>query len=172
MTSTATDLRTRRERTVREHMESENRHEFDVTMGTFGHPRYEIIATDEVHDGEAEVAAYFEETRSAFPDQRNELIALHHADDGVIAEFDLLGTHLGSFRGLPATNRAFECRCLAVFVFEEDRLVCERAYFDSVTILRQLGIAHDPLTLRGRVATVLNHPVTIGTAVARSIIRR
>ena len=31
-----------------------------------------------------------------------------------------------------------------MFVFEGDRLVCERVYFDSSTILRQLGIAHDP----------------------------
>ena len=42
-------LRTIREDIVREHMESENRHEFDVTMGTFRHPRYEIIPTGEVH---------------------------------------------------------------------------------------------------------------------------
>jgi len=36
--------REERERIVREHMESENRHEFDVTMATFEHPRYEIVA--------------------------------------------------------------------------------------------------------------------------------
>ena len=94
-------LRERREAVVREHMESENRQEFDVTLGTFGHPRYEIIATGEVHDGPDEVMRYFAETRAAFPDQRNELIALHHADDSVIAEFNLLGTHLGNLRGLP-----------------------------------------------------------------------
>jgi steroid delta-isomerase-like uncharacterized protein len=165
-------IRETRERIVREHMESENRHEFDVTMATFHHPRYEIVPTGDVFDGEAEVAAYFAETRAAFPDQRNRLIAMHHADDAVLAEFELLGTHLGRFRGLPATGRAFECRCLAVFVFEDDRLVCERVYFDSATILRALGIAHDPLTLRGRVATVLNHPITVGGAVLRSLRRR
>jgi steroid delta-isomerase-like uncharacterized protein len=166
------ELRKGREAVVREHMESENRHEFDVTMGTFSHPRYEIVATGDVHDGAAEVAAYFDETRTAFPDQRNELIALHHADDAVIAEFDLKGTHLGSFRGLPPTGRAFTCRMTAFFLFEEDRLVCERVYFDSATILRQLGIAHDPLTLRGRIATLLNHPLTIGRAVVRQAGRR
>ena len=165
-------LRRKREATVREHMESENRHEFDVTMNTFHHPRYEIIATGEVHDGEGEVARYFQETRAAFPDQRNELIALHHADDAVIAEFDLKGTHLGSFRGLPPTGRAFTCRMVALFLFEEDRLVGERVYFDSATIQRQLGIAHDPLTLWGRLATVANHPLTIGRAAVRSVIGR
>ena len=165
-------LRKKREEIVVEHMESENRHEFDVTMGTFDHPRYEIIATGDVHDGEGEVARYFEETRAAFPDQRNELIALRHADDAVVAEFDLKGTHLGSFRGLPATGKDFTCRMVALFLFEEDRLVAERVYFDSATILRQLGIAHDPLTLWGRLATVANHPLTIGRAAVRSIVRR
>jgi steroid delta-isomerase-like uncharacterized protein len=135
------DLRETRERTVREHMDSENRHEFDATLATFHHPRYEIVPTGDVYDGPEEVSRYFAESRAAFPDQRNRLIALHHADAAVVAEFDLLGTHDGSFRGIPPTGRAFECRCVALFVFEDDRLVCERVYFDSLTILRQLGLA-------------------------------
>lgn len=166
------DIRAKREAIVRDHMESENRHEFDTTLETFDHPRYELIATGDTYDGPREVMAYYEETRRAFPDQRNELVRLHHADDAVIAEFDLLGTHLGSYRGLPATGRSFECRMAAVFVFEQDRLVCERVYFDSATILRQLGIAHDPLSLTGRVATVVNHPLTIGRALTRAVLKR
>jgi ketosteroid isomerase-like protein len=85
-------------------------HEFDVVMDTFSHPRYEIIATDRVHDGEAAVREYFRETRTAFPDQRNELIELRHADDAVIVEFWLRGTHRGALAGVAPTGRAFECR--------------------------------------------------------------
>ncbi len=133
-------LRETREQIVREHMESENRHEFDVTMATFDHPRYEIIPTGQVYDGPEEVRRYFEETRTAFPDQRNELIALHHADEAVISEFWLKGTHEGPLLGIPATGRAFECRCVALFLFEADRLVCERTYFDAATILGELGL--------------------------------
>src|SRR4029078_10804089 len=92
---TMSDLRSRREALVREHMESENVHDFDTTIGTFEHPRYEIIPTGQVFDGEEQVREYFRTTRSAFPDQRNELVALHHADDAVIVEFDLKGTHEG-----------------------------------------------------------------------------
>jgi steroid delta-isomerase-like uncharacterized protein len=138
--STST-LRERRENLVREHMESENVHRFDVTMATFSHPRYEIVPTGEVYDGQTAVARYFEESRTAFPDQRNELVALRHADDAVIVEFDLKGTHRGILRGIPPTGRAFTCRTIALFLFEEDRLVCERVYFDALTILAQLGIA-------------------------------
>jgi steroid delta-isomerase-like uncharacterized protein len=165
-------LRARREEIVRRHMESENTHELEVTLGTFSHPRYELVATGQVYDGEAAVREYFRETRAAFPDQRNELIAMHHSDDAVIVEAMLYGTHLGSFRGLPATGRKFEMRFCALFLFDEDRLMCERVYFEPGTILRQLGIAHDPLTLRGRVATVFNHPITVGQALVRQLSRR
>ena len=166
------ELRHKREALVREHMDSENRHEFDATMATFDHPRYELIATGDVYDGPDEVARYFEETRTAFPDQRNEIIAIHHADDAVLVEAWVRGTHLGPYRGLPPTGRSWELRILSDFAFEQDRLVCERVYFDSATVLRQLGIAHDPLSLSGRVATVLNHPVTVGRAVVRQVTGR
>jgi steroid delta-isomerase-like uncharacterized protein len=121
-------------------MESENVHDFATTLGTFGHPRYEIVPTGDVFDGAEAVSQYFEDTRAAFPDQRNELIALHHTDAGVIVEFFLRGTHEGPLRGIPPTGKAFECRCCALFLFEGDQLVCERVYFDSNTILAQLGL--------------------------------
>jgi len=165
-------LRSKRNAIVREHMDSENRHEFDETLATFDHPRYELIATGEVHDGPEEVAAYFEETRTAFPDQRNEVIAIHHADDAVLVEAWVRGTHLGPFRGLPPTGREWESRILAAFLFEEDRLTCERVYFDADTIRRQLGLARDPESTTGRLATLLNHPVTIGLAFGRRLLRR
>jgi steroid delta-isomerase-like uncharacterized protein len=131
-------LRGRREAIVREHMESENRHDFDATIATFAHPRYELIATGETFDGEERVREYFAQSRAAFPDQRNELIALHHADDAVIVEFYLLGTHRGKLRELEPTGREIRARMVSLFLFEDDRLVCERAYFDQATILAQL----------------------------------
>ena len=53
------ELRAHREAIVREHTESENVHDFDTTIGTFGHPRYELVATGDVYDGEEAVRAYF-----------------------------------------------------------------------------------------------------------------
>ena len=122
-------------------MESENVHEFDVTLATFSHPRYELIATGEVHDGSEEVADYYRKTRAIFPDQRNENAVLHATDgDAVIAEFDLLATHHGELRGVPGSGRSFRCRMCAIFEFEadSDRIVCERVYFDQMTIAQQL----------------------------------
>jgi len=133
-------LRERRLAIVREHMESENRHEFDVTLGTFDHPRYELVATGEVYDGSERVGDYYAATRAAFPDQRNTNVVFHEADDAIIVEFDLLGTHLGELRGIAATGRSFRCRMCALFLFEPggERIVCERVYFDQATIANQL----------------------------------
>ena len=138
--STTDELRERRLAVVREHMETENVHDFDATMATFDHPRYEIVPTGDVFDGPEEVAEYYRTSREAFPDQRNENSVLHHADDAVIVEFDLLGTHEGELRGIPPTHKSFRCRCVAFFLFEDggDRIVCERVYFDQATILQQL----------------------------------
>ena len=88
------------------------------------------------------VAEYFRASRAAFPDRRNEVHAVHHADDAVIVEFDLLGTHDGPLGGIPPTGQAFRCPMVAFFFFEPDGdgIVCERVYFDSATILRQLKV--------------------------------
>ncbi|TMA75675.1 MAG: ester cyclase [Deltaproteobacteria bacterium] len=142
MASAPTSLGDRRAAVVREHMESENRLEFEATLRTFAHPRYELIATGEVFDGDEAVRGYYAASRAAFPDQRNRVLAMHHADAGVIVEFELMGTHRGPMRGIPATGRDFVCRMVALFLFEDgsDRIACERVYFDAATILRQLGL--------------------------------
>jgi predicted ester cyclase len=141
MTQTADQsLRERRLALVRLHMQSENELDFDVTMSTFEHPRYELIATGEVYDGPEEVAGYYRASRSSFPDQRNENVVLTYGEDVVVAEFDLLGTHAGELHGVAPTGRAFRCRMCALFVFEPggERIVGERVYFDQTTIARQL----------------------------------
>jgi predicted ester cyclase len=134
------DLRSRREAVVREHMASENEGRFDDTLATFDHPRYELIGTDHVYDGADEVKQYYARSRAVFPDQRNEVRALHSAEDSVIVEFDLFGTHLGSLTGEEPTGRTFRCPMVALFEFAGggDRIVCERVYFDSETIYGQL----------------------------------
>jgi steroid delta-isomerase-like uncharacterized protein len=164
--------RKKREEIVREHMDSENRHEFDATLDTFSHPRYELIATGEVYDGTEEVSGYYDDTRRAFPDQRNELLALHHSDDAVLVEAVVRGTHKGPLRSLPPTGREFELPILAIFEFDSEKLTCERVYFDQLTVLRQLGIARDPLSITGRVQTLVTHPLTIGRGIVRQVTGR
>lgn len=132
------DLREHRERLVLDHFHDEVVHDWDATLATFPHPRYELVPTQRVYDGEAAVRSYYKETRVAFPDQDHEIIAIRHADDAVIVEFHLLGTHLGPLGPIPPTGGRHRTRMTAFFVFEGEELVTERIYFDQLTLLRQL----------------------------------
>lgn len=125
--STVSGGRSARVKVVHRHMEAENREDFDEVMGTFTRPRYELVPTGRVFDGESEVRDYFARSRAAVPDQRNENAVLHDAGDVVVAEFDLLGTPT-------ATGQPFRVPMVALFFFEGDGIVCERVYWDTAAI--------------------------------------
>jgi steroid delta-isomerase-like uncharacterized protein len=163
---------TKREKLVRKHVKAENAADYETALATFQHPRYEYVATDEVHDGAEEVMAHWRELDRAFPDQDIEIVRLHPSDDAVLMEAIARGTHTGSFRGLPPTGRRFEQQFLAIFVFEDDALVCERVYYDVATVLQQLGIAREPTSLTGRLETAASHPLTISRGIVRRVIGR
>jgi steroid delta-isomerase-like uncharacterized protein len=138
------ELRERRLEVIREHMDTEVTKEFDRTLATFkndsgGHPHYEIMATGQVFDGDDEVMGYYLTTRTAFPDQRHDNVRFHVTADAIITEFDLRGTNLGEFYGLPPTGKAFRVPIIAVFFFDGDRIVNERIYFDSASLVTQIG---------------------------------
>ena len=168
------DVKTRqlREATVLEHMEAENAHDFERCIAAFSHPRYEIVATGEVWDGHSGVNTLLQENMRAFPDFRFHPESFHHATEAVVVEGRFTGTHRGVWRGLPATGRKVEFRLIIVFQFDGERMICERTYFDIGTPLRQLGVARDPNTRAGKIATALNHPVVVGRAMLRSALRR
>jgi hypothetical protein len=86
----------------------------------------------------------------------------------VIGETRLQGTHMRTFRGLPPTGRRIDMPLVAIFVFDGPDLLCERVYWDRLTLFIQLGVARDPNTRAGKLATLLNHPVTLTRAALRS----
>ncbi len=137
------EKRRAREKVVLDHFHDEVRQDWDSVLSTFPHPHYELIATMTVHDGDHAVRDYYRDTRVAFPDQHHELIALRHSDDAVIVEFWLMGTHLGPLGAIPPTGSRFRVRMTAYFIFDnnfdgDETLVCERVYFDTLTMLKQL----------------------------------
>lgn len=154
---------------VLEHMRLENAHQFTECAAVFGHPRYEVVATGEVHDATDGVVGFLLENREAFADFHFTPSRVAAAGDAVLVEGLFTGTHTGTWRGLPATGRKLSLRMALVFDFEDDQLVCERLYFDLGTALRQLGVARDPMSRVGRIATALNHPLTVTRAAVRAL---
>ncbi|ARU03935.1 hypothetical protein CCO03_03905 [Comamonas serinivorans] len=145
---TAQDLHQARLKTVRDHMALECELDWDGVIATFAHPRYEMHGNGAVYDGEAAVRGYFDASRSAFPDQSNEIISIAVDDTNhtVLVEFWLLGTHLGELKVRdkihPPTGKSFKVRMAASFEFEPHsaKIICERPYTSPDMKLKQLGL--------------------------------
>jgi steroid delta-isomerase-like uncharacterized protein len=148
---------------VREHVKGENAHDLDAIMATFGDTaRYEDEPWGERHAGREGVRAYYEGLMRSLPDLTIDVQREHAAPDHVILEVIIRGTHAGTWRGLPGTGRSLAIPLCGIFTFDgSDRLASERIYYDRATVLRQLGVFHDPESLVGRVTTALTHPITL-----------
>jgi ketosteroid isomerase-like protein len=143
------ELSERRIGAVRKHMALEVVHDWDGVIATFERPRYELLGPGVVFDGEDAVRRYFELSRTPFPDQGNEVIAIaaDAASDSVLVEFWLTGTHSGPLQVGDTvhqpTGRSFRIRIAASFEFASgsDKIIAERPYYDSGAVLRALDLA-------------------------------
>src|SRR5205814_6912133 len=132
----------RRIRQVEEHIRFENAHDLDGLISTFGTNGFydDDAPWSERHEGLDGVRSYYETMLRAAPDFHIEVKHRHVAEDCIVLEVELTGTHLGAWRGLPATGRRFDFRLCAVYTFDDqDRLAGERIDDVRTTVLRQLG---------------------------------
>ena len=168
------DKRSARIALVEEHVRLENAHDLDGVLSTFGDTaQYDDEAWGEHHHGKEGVRSFYSGLMKALPDL--EILIQHRyvTDDAIILEVLIRGTQLGAWRGLPPTGRRVEIPLCGVYTFDEnDRLAGERIYYDRGTVLRQLGVFHEPETLLGQFTILATHPVTIARAVARKLLQR
>src|SRR5438094_4175133 len=130
--------------------------------------RYDDEPWGDHRTGRDEVRSYYSELMRALPDLAIEVKNRHVAPESVVLEVTIRGTHLGPWRGLPATGRRMEFPLCGIYAFDaDDRLAGERIYYDRGAVLGQLGLFHEPVRGLGRVVTALSHPLTIVHAYLR-----
>ena len=112
---------------VDEHVWRENQHDLDGIMGTFGATaRYDDEPWDAHYTGHDGVRAFYRELLRAIPDLHIDVQRRHAGDEAVILEAVIRGSHLGAWRGLPATGRRLAFPLCGVFTFDaDDRLAGE-----------------------------------------------
>ncbi len=92
------------------------------------------------------------------------------AEAAIVVEVIIGGHHLGPWRGLPASGRAVSFPLCGIYTFDAaNRLAGEKIYYDRATVLRQLGVFHEPDSLRGRLAAAVTHPLTMARLLARRL---
>jgi steroid delta-isomerase-like uncharacterized protein len=159
---------------VEQHIRLENEHDLEGVLATFGDTaRYDDEPWGEHYKGRDGVREFYEQLMKALPDLEIEIQRRHVTDDAIVLEVTIRGTHLGEWRGLPATGRRVEIPLCGVYTFDsDDRLAGEKIYYDRGTVLRQLGVFHEPQSLVGRVCIMATHPVTMVRALARMVLRK
>ena len=159
---------------VEQHIRFENEHDLEGVVGTFGDTaRYDDEPWDEHYQGRSGVRLFYEQLMRALPDLEIEVRHRYVAEDAVVVEVVIRGTHLGGWRGLPATGRRVEFPLCGVYTFGDDhRLSGEKIYYDRGTVLKQLGVFHEPQSALGRISILATHPVTIALAFVRRLLGR
>ncbi len=134
-------LRVHREDVVAEHMRAEMAGDLDATLATFtGDPEYDIVPIPVVHRGDGEVRGLLSNLLGAFPDLGLHANVLRHADDAIVIEGLMTGTHRGPYAGFAPTGRELNLRAAIFFTFDGPDLRRETVYYDELTLLAQLGV--------------------------------
>lgn len=94
---------------VKQHIRLENEHDLEGVLSTFGDTaRYDDEPWDEHYEGVNGVRRFYEQLMYALPDLEIKVQRQHVTDDAIVVEVMICGTHLGGWRGLPATERRVE----------------------------------------------------------------
>ena len=171
MTGTNTDRMATRLKLVEEHVRHENDHNLAAIMGTFGATaHYDDEPWDAHYVGRDAVRGFYEGMLQALPGLRIDVLHTHASNTAVVLEVVIRGQHLGPWRGLPATGAQIELPLCGIFTFDDaERLAGERIYYDRATLLRQLGVFHEPDGALGRITTLLTHPLTMAQIAVRKV---
>ena len=107
------------------------------------HPDYTYTGGDGVEQAGADAAlAVAELYTTAFPDLRFEIRASHApSPDVAILELVAHGTHAGPLNGVPPTGRVAEVVACNVIETRDGKILREREYFDTGSLMQQLGLA-------------------------------
>jgi steroid delta-isomerase-like uncharacterized protein len=166
-----TDAMARRRAIVEEHVRCENAHDLEGVIRTFGETaRYDDEPWNQHYEGRNQVREFYAQLMAALPDLSIEVVRQHVTAETIVLEVIIRGTHLGTWRGLPATGRRIEVPLCGVYTFSsDDRLAGEKIYYDRAIVLRQLGVFNEPQTALGRINILLAHPLTVLQALVRKL---
>ena len=139
--SIAADLRARREARIAEHIDAENRFDVDATLATMqAEPTYDVRAYDVVVEGHDNCAEFLAGHFASLPGIVSKATRFYHADDAVIVEVHVDGTHTGDIAGIPANGNPIAVDSIGIFFFEPDGdiILGEQVWADMLKLTQQL----------------------------------
>jgi steroid delta-isomerase-like uncharacterized protein len=107
--------------------------------------RYDELGTRRKIEGREMIVELFKGWKTAFPDATGTVTSAVASGDNAALEITWKGTHTGPLESaegtIPASGKHQETPAACFFTFEGDKIKESRHYFDSTTLLQQIGAA-------------------------------
>jgi steroid delta-isomerase-like uncharacterized protein len=126
---------------IRQELEALNRHDVEAVLAFYTDDVvFEDVSLAEPLHGKQAMRTYMADFFVAFPDLHIDERTIFGGRLIAAAEYELSGTHRGTLDGRPPTGRTFRLRALSVYAYDGHLFNRETFYWDSATMLRQLGL--------------------------------
>ena len=106
---------------------------------------YDELGTQRKIEGPEKIVELFKGWKTAFPDAVGTVTSAVASGNKVALEVTWKGTHTGPLESaegtIPASGKRQETPAAFFFTFEGDKIKESRHYFDSMTLLKQIGSA-------------------------------
>jgi steroid delta-isomerase-like uncharacterized protein len=146
MTTLLTEVETNEMvKTARKQVEAFNSGDWDLLRGTLASDsRYDELGTQRKIEGPEKIIEVFRLWKAAFPDGAGTVTSAISSGNEVALEVTWTGTHTGPLETadgtIPASGKRQETPAAVFFTFEGDKIKESRHYFDSLTLLTQIGV--------------------------------
>ena len=129
---------------AREQVDAFNNSDLErVRAGLASDSRLDELGTERKIDGPEKIVELFKGWKQAFPDAAGTVKSTFASGDTAILEVTWKGTHSGPLTTaegtIPASGKRQETPAAIFFTFEGDKIKESRHYFDSLTLLKQIG---------------------------------
>jgi len=146
MTAVATEALTANEmvKIAREQVDAFNNGDWErMRAGLAADARYDELGTQRKVEGPEKIVELFRGWKTAFPDAAASVTSAVASGNKAALEVTWKGTHtgpLGTAGGtIPASGKRQETPAAIFFTFEGGKIKESRQYFDSMTLLKQIG---------------------------------
>ena len=107
--------------------------------------RYDELGTQRKVEGRETIVELFKGWKTAFPDAAGTVTSAFASGNKAALELTWKGTQTGPLESaegtIPASGKRQETPAACFFTFEGDKIKESRQYFDSMTLLKQIGAA-------------------------------
>ena len=129
---------------AREQVDAFNRGDWEgVRAGLASDSRYDELGTERKIEGAEKIVELFKSWKQGFPDAAGTVTSAVASGDMAALEVTWAGTHTGPLATaegtIPASGKRQETPAAIVFTFAGDKIKESRHYFDSLTLLKQIG---------------------------------